>query len=413
MASTSADGGDAPAGVPPSERAKKGDKGKHVPRDVWRAMHPEAAAERDRSKAAADPDFGMRGGPARARMVGGVMRTQAELEVASPHNLRLWGLPSAEAYFDAEDARERDKRETEAFVRDPANSAADKHHVSALHHMRFGRSLYNCPKCWLAKGCCVCHALTATRLRPHRVAVYMHMHEYGRGSSTGNLIRECLGGELLVAGNRDHEDRLRRLCEERKGRVAVLWPRDAIDARDIARDAPLAGADERSRAEADDDATRIDDEEGWTFIAIDGTWNCARKMLARFPPGVARVSIPPEAFAALGSDAPAGGSLLGPVRKYAGHPEAEGRCSTFEATVALLRALGHPREACKALLENVKVKVDAVLAQKNMPSAYGRGKDDLWPGGWAEGFRGLGRGGDPGGSEVKNVEAKMVELRAS
>ena len=123
-------------------------------------------------------------------------------------------------------------------MRNPANAAADKHHVSALHHMRFGRSLYNCPKCWLAKGCCVCHALTAARLRPHRVAVYMHMHEYGRGSSTGNLIRECLGGELLVAGNRDHEDRLRRLCEERKGRVAVLWPRDAVDARDIARDAP-------------------------------------------------------------------------------------------------------------------------------------------------------------------------------
>ena len=78
------------------------------------------------------------------------------------------------------------------------------------------------------------------------------------------------------------------------------------------------------------------------------------------------------------------GSLLAPVRKYAGHPEAEGRCSTFEATVALFRALGLPGEECKALLENVKVKVDAVLAQKNMPSAYGRGKDDLWPGGWAE-----------------------------
>ena len=397
MTSISADGGDAPAGVSSSERAKKGDKGKHIPRDVWRAMHPEAAAERDRARAAADPDFGMRGGPARGRMVGGVMRTQAELEVASPHNLRLWGLPSAEAYFDAEDARERDKRETDAFVRNPANAAADKHHVSALHHMRFGRSLYNCPKCWLAKGCCVCHTLTAARLRPHRVAVYMHMHEYGRGSSTGNLIRECLGGELLVAGNRDHEDRLRRLCEERKGRVAVLWPRDAVDARDIARDAPLAGADERARD--DGDATQTDD--GWTFVAIDGTWNCARKMLARFPPGVARVSIPPEAFAALGSDAPAGGSLLAPVRKYAGHPEAEGRCSTFEATVALFRALGLPGEECKALLENVKVKVDAVLAQKNMPSAYGRGKDDLWPGGWAE------AAGPPGGSEV---ETKMAEL---
>ena len=205
MTSISADGGDAPAGVSSSERAKKGDKGKHIPRDVWRAMHPEAAAERDRARAAADPDFGMRGGPARGRMVGGVMRTQAELEVASPHNLRLWGLPSAEAYFDAEDARERDKRETDAFVRNPANAAADKHHVSALHHMRFGRSLYNCPKCWLAKGCCVPRP-TAARLRPHRSRGYARVR---RGSSTGNLIRECLA-ESLVAGNIDHEDRLRR-----------------------------------------------------------------------------------------------------------------------------------------------------------------------------------------------------------
>ena len=161
----------------------------------------------------------------------------------------------------------------------------------------------------------MCHALTAARLRPHRVAVYMHMHEYDE-EAPGNLIRECLGGELLVAGNRDHEDRLRRLCEERKGRVAVLWPRDAVDARDIARDAPLAGADERARD--DGDATQTDD--GWTFVAIDGTWNCARKMLARFPPGVARVSIPPEAFAALGSDAPAGVRFSPPCGNTPGIP---------------------------------------------------------------------------------------------
>ena len=50
---------------------------------------------------------------------------------------------------------------------------------------------------------------------------------------------------------------------------------------------------------------------------------------------------------------------LAPVRKYKGHPD--GRCSTFEAVVALLRTLGHPKNECEALLHNMRVKVDAVL----------------------------------------------------
>ena len=56
-----------------------------------------------------------------------------------------------------------------------------------------------------------------------------------------------------------------------------------------------------------------------------------------------------------------------PRRKYKGHPD--GRCSTFEAVVALLRTLGHPRGECEALLDNVRTTVDAVLVQKSMPSA--------------------------------------------
>ena len=51
--------------------------------------------------------------------------------------------------------------------------------------------------------------------------------------------------------------------------------------------------------------------------------------------------------------------LLAPVRKYKGHPD--GRCSTFEAVVALLRTLGHPKDECEALLHNMRIKVDAVL----------------------------------------------------
>ena len=35
--------------------------------------------------------------------MGGILRSQAELEVASPRNLQLWGLDSVEAYFETED----------------------------------------------------------------------------------------------------------------------------------------------------------------------------------------------------------------------------------------------------------------------------------------------------------------------
>jgi hypothetical protein len=129
--------------------------------------------------------------------------------------------------------------------------------------------------------------------------------------------------------------------------------------------------------------------QGYTFIAIDATWNCARKMLRRLPSHLPLVSVPPEAFSSgykvdpAPSSAPAPAplvtaatpstsapspapptapvpSLLAPVRKYKGHPD--GRCSTFEAVVALLRTLGHPRGECEALLDNVRATVDAVKA---------------------------------------------------
>ena len=115
------------------------------------------------------------------------------------------------------------------------------------------------------------------------------------------------------------------------------------------------------------------EKEGYTFVAIDGTWKNARNMLKRLPRDkVTLVSLPPEAF--IGESV--GGihtkarpvSLLAPVRKYRGAPA--GRTSTFEACVALLRALGVDEGLCEAQLENVKTKVDAVKVQKCMAPVY-------------------------------------------
>ena len=146
----------------------------------------------------------------------------------------------------------------------------------------------------------------------------------------------------------------------------------------------------------DDDDDDDDETFGWTFVAVDATWNSARKMVSRIPVSVPRVGVPADAFEALAARVPplpTHDSLLGPVRKYdarkgaasealkgkeqerralgSSGAEGSGRRSTFEAVLASLLAVGAlDEDACAALLRNVKVKVNAVLRQKHMPEAY-------------------------------------------
>ena len=251
---------------------------------------------------------------ARARaQVNGVFRTTSELEAACPHNLRMWGLPSQEAYFAEEDERRRARAALQAVVRDPLVAPEAKHHAQASYHARWGHSTRSCRGCWLAAGHCVCARLVSVDIAPHRVVVYAHHTEFGRGSSTGVLARACLGADVLVAGHRDHEAALARLCERNEGRVAVLWPRDAVDVREFVRNAAAnerecarggeeaigsdRGDDGSARAAGARDVTQLcagPGKGGFVFVAVDGTWQCARKMLARLPPGIARVRVPPR-----------------------------------------------------------------------------------------------------------------------
>ena len=382
-------------GDTPPTLALREEKRAHVPREEWRRLHPKPPREKGSG------DFGAKGGPARARLVRGVLRSQAELEVASPRNLKLWGLESVEAYFETEDRRTQAKVSLDAFLRNPEISPARKHDAAARHHVVWGRSTFACAECWLLKGNCVCRSLVkaaAAResserspnevsdrdritMRPPyaRVVAYAHQNEVARGNSTGNLIPATLPfGELLVAGLAEHEARLERVLRENEGRVAVLWPRPTMafaEIRERMRDA---------RETADSTNNRASDARvGWTFVAVDATWNSARKMVSRIPASVPRVSVPAEAFQALAKRVPplpTHDSLLGPVRKYDARARGaekndgkndSGRRSTFEAVLASLLAVGAlDEDACAALLRNVKVKVNAVLRQKHMPEAY-------------------------------------------
>ena len=396
-------------GDTPPTLARREEKRAHVPREEWRRLHPKPPRE----KGSGD-DFGAKGGPARARLVRGVLRSQAELEAASPRNLKLWGLESVEAYFETEDRRTQAKVSLDALLRNPEISPARKHDAAARHHVVWGRSTFACAECWLLKGNCVCRSLVkavAARessersqrspnevsdrdfakpvsMRPPyaRVVAYAHQNEVARGNSTGNLIPVTLPfGELLVAGLAEHEARLERVLRENEGRVAVLWPRPTMafaEIRERMREARET-ADAKSPRDCLDRAA--DARVGWTFVAVDATWNSARKMVSRIPASVPRVSVPAEAFQALAKRVPplpTHDSLLGPVRKYDARAKIKGaeknkngmdsgRRSTFEAVLASLLAVGAlDEDACAALLRNVKVKVNAVLRQKHMPEAY-------------------------------------------
>ena len=337
----------------------------------------------------------------------GVLRSQAELEVASPRNLKLWGLDSVEAYFETEDRRTQAKVSLDALLRNPEISPARKHDAAARHHVVWGRSTFACAECWLLKGNCVCRSLVkatkaaressersrvdrdrVTMSPPYaRVVAYAHQNEVARGNSTGNLIPATLPfGELLVAGLAEHEARLENVLRENEGRVAVLWPRPTMafaEIRERMREARETAISRTKSPAADSlDHVPADARVGWTFVAVDATWNSARKMVSRIPASVPRVSVPAEAFQALAKRVPplpTHDSLLGPVRKYDARAKGaeknvvidSGRRSTFEAVLASLLAVGAlDEDACAALLRNVKVKVNAVLRQKHMPEAY-------------------------------------------
>ena len=80
-------------------------------------------------------------------------------------------------------------RRSRRCVRDPLVAPEAKHHAQASYHARWGHSTRSCRGCWLAAGHCVCARLVSVDIAPHRVVVYAHHTEFGRGSSPGLAAR--------------------------------------------------------------------------------------------------------------------------------------------------------------------------------------------------------------------------------
>ena len=273
--------------------------------------------------------------------------------------------------------------------------------MEATYAVKFGKSYLKCKGCWLHPGLCICGRLRRVESPAMQVAVFMHHAEWrasrrarrarcrrsprprpalvrrrGRGCNTGCLLRAALGADVYVSGMTESEGALQ--AQLASGRPAVvLWPgADSVTVADLPA---LFGAEAVA-------------SQGVLAVAIDATWNCAKKMVKRLPPSVPRLSLSSDAF-------PPGKSLLYPVRKYdsAGF-ENDNRVCTYEARSprpAAPRRLWRGAQAAVAttppqavmglaeelgavtpqqrewLLWNLRMKVDAVLMHKNKPAAYG------------------------------------------
>lgn len=227
----------------------------------------------------------------------------------------------------------------------------------------------------------------------------MHTSEFGRATNTGSLVAlSCAGSRVFVRGVKADDDALAALVADPSRRAILLFPsEDAITTDELLQR-------EQQQQQASEAASGAGGGEGAgrrLVVVIDGTWSGARKLVKCLPgPDVLpRIRLLPHQCApgegpsaadlmaggdgrgggggegssseddeeaggtsaaaperAPAGPAPAGRSLLHPVRRYGGAAEV-GRVCTLEAVVGLLRALGEADEAaCGALLHSLKAR---------------------------------------------------------
>ena len=323
---------------------------------------PEEEEELQPPLSAFDREMARRHGKSPSR---GLWRGQAP----PPETLRSLGV-TAEQYAAARQAHYDSAARMVAVLQDPAASGEDKHDAQARHYFEHGRNVFACPDCWLLRGegkkfACICGRIRRFRLAEHlEVLIHMHTYEYGRGSSTGGLLAISLDPcRILVRGLKEHERELRARAEDPDTLVAVLWP----------------DRDGASLLPAEVECLRGGRK--LALVAIDGTWNTARKVVARLPKDWVRMRVEAPwslvAAPAPGDEADAlaafeGESLLAPARRYRGGGDCQnaGRTSTLEAVVAALEGLGEPQATIDGLLDNLKLKVDSVLHQTGRGRVY-------------------------------------------
>lgn len=186
------------------------------------------------------------------------------------------GISSVEEYIANCKERLRQKDELLAYLARPDVSGEDKGYARCAYLLRNGKLPFQCRQCFLLPGNCVCGRVA--KFTPcTKLVVSMHPDEWGKGSNTGCLAAASLAGAaMLMRGHKEHDEQLQALLEDPAYTCAMLWPgEDALEPQQLLELSQQRG-------------TRI------ALIALDGTWDCARKMKSRFPPGLLMLRVPPH-----------------------------------------------------------------------------------------------------------------------
>jgi DTW domain-containing protein YfiP len=227
-----------------------------------------------------------------------------------------------------------------------------KQHTRCSYILRWGRTLFQCERCWLLPGNCICGRLQQFNTDTH-IALFVHHDEWRKGSNTGCITHLSLSNsQMRMRGYQPHDQAIAALLADPTYTVAVLWPgANAVTPQQLQQ-----VAQEKSGGRV-------------AIIALDATWDNAKRMQRKVPEGTLQLTLPPDLSLNHGGAA----SLFAPLRKYSVDAQTSGRVCTLEAVAAALLALEPPgsREALyQGLLHNLKIKVDAMRRQKNMEEVY-------------------------------------------
>ena len=114
------------------------------------------------------------------------------------------------------------------------NRAIDRNtlHVQRVYAQKrkkmAGGEPQQCSRCWHDSAVCICPKETSevAALFPHRIIIYMHVKEFGRGSNTSSLCQVAFpqASKVLVASVPEDEEELARELSAKPQQTFVLYP---------------------------------------------------------------------------------------------------------------------------------------------------------------------------------------------
>jgi DTW domain-containing protein YfiP len=272
----------------------------------------------------------------------------------TPRHLALMNISTPEEWIAKAKERDEDRATVERLVLSKDTPGHSKLAIRSEYIVKYGKTLFSCPHCWLLPGLCICGRLEKVALQNTSVICSVHNLEWGKASNSGAIASlSCEGGQVLLRGHVEHDERLQAAFEDTSSTVAVLFPGESAispsELKEIAR-------------------TRTGGK--ITVIAVDATWRNAVRLKQSYPSSLLQVKL--TAGSPIISNQSR--SLLYPVRKYAGE-ESLGRSSTLEAVASLLVEIegtvdARGRSIEESLLGNLRKKVDACCLQKSMSPPY-------------------------------------------